>query len=416
MPYSVNEDTLRTWIDMNRQRLRLAVIFGGDAAGDGATVNQTYSFRPWKSYEQVAENIGDQLRDFGIGSVILVPDDRALLDRLLKEKINYVWLNTGGMQGDAPLTHTPGLLEMLGIPYVGHCPLTAGVLDNKHIFKLAAASMGFHTPAYCYFDHRRLQSVGGARLLDSPGFQSIFADWPGPFVLKPAMGRASIMVQFAEDRQRLKRLLDLLSNQHRNFLVEKYLSGREYCVAVAGPVLCRGGRLSLKQHPVAFSALERRLEESEKIFTGMDKKSITAARVKPVAKSALKQELYSLSTSLFEQLGLRSIIRLDMRADETGQINILEANPKPDLKQPDGQSASLVALGLEEKRMSYADLIQSLFLGSLFDYLAHRPRYLNRITHPPGAKGEASWRERRIGINLAHPKDHSRSGVATLSV
>ena len=38
---------------------------------------------------------------------------------------------------------------------------------------------------------------------------------------------------------------------------EAYLAGREYCVAVCGPVIARGGRIERLPHPFAFGALER---------------------------------------------------------------------------------------------------------------------------------------------------------------
>ena len=46
--------------------------------------------------------------------------------------------------------------------------------------------------------------------------------------------------------------------------------------------------------------------------------------------------------------------------DEEGEIHILEANPKPDLKRPDGDKLSLVCTGLSEWGMDYDDLILSL--------------------------------------------------------
>ena len=33
------------------------------------------------------------------------------------------------------MAHAPALLEMLGVPYIGHNPLAASLLDNKHVFK-----------------------------------------------------------------------------------------------------------------------------------------------------------------------------------------------------------------------------------------------------------------------------------------
>ena len=58
---------------------------------------------------------------------------------------------------------------------------------------------------------------------------------------------------------------------------------------------------------------------------------------------------------------METLVRLDVRADEDGNLFVLETNPKPDLKAPteDGVT-SLIAEGLAQCGMSYDDLILSL--------------------------------------------------------
>ncbi len=58
---------------------------------------------------------------------------------------------------------------------------------------------------------------------------------------------------------------------------------------------------------------------------------------------------------------METLVRLDVRADDKGQLFVLETNPKPDLKAhtSDGVT-SLIAEGLAECGMSYDDLILSL--------------------------------------------------------
>jgi D-alanine-D-alanine ligase-like ATP-grasp enzyme len=59
-----------------------------------------------------------------------------------------VWLNTGGVQGESPMCQTPALLETAGIPYVGHSPLNAALLDDKGLFKLACRGLGIQTAPF----------------------------------------------------------------------------------------------------------------------------------------------------------------------------------------------------------------------------------------------------------------------------
>jgi hypothetical protein len=61
-----------------------------------------------------------------------------------------------------------------------------------------------------------------------------------------------------------------------------------------------------------------------------------------------------------------------LRADETGQPHILEANPKPDLKQPANGTTSLVSAGLSQIGLDYDDLILSLLADRLDFLFGHR--------------------------------------------
>ena len=71
---------------------------------------------------------------------------------------------------------------------------------------------------------------------------------------------------------------------------------------------------------------------------------------------------------------LAALDRLDVRADATGKLFVLETNPKPDLKAPSRDGAtSLIAAGLAGTGLSYDDLILSL-LAERIDTLFSRWR------------------------------------------
>jgi len=156
-------------------------------------------------------------------------------------------------------------------------------------------------------------------------------------------------------------------------LVEAYLPGREYCIAVCGPVVARRGRLRQLPGPFAFSALERKLDSDERIFTSMDKKPITEARTRPLSTETdadIIAALEDMARNVFEATPLQTLVRLDVRADDRGRLFVLEANPKPDLAAPTAKSTSLICAGLKRYDMSYDDLVLSLLAdraARLFD-------------------------------------------------
>ena len=80
----------------------------------------------------------------------------------------------------------------------------------------------------------------------------------------------------------------------------------------------------------------------------------------PETDAAEVRELENLGSRVFNDLNLETLVRLDVRADATGKMYVLEANPKPDLKAPTAEKTSLVCASLQQFGMSYDDLVLSL--------------------------------------------------------
>ena len=318
-------EELRDQLEKLVPRMRLAVVYGGDKTSDGAVINQTRNTRSWKSYQAVAEDIAAALRRIGFHHVHVMPEDMRLGERLQRECIHMAWLNTGGVQGYIPMAHAPSMLEMLGIPYVGHDPLTAGLLDNKHAFKRDLIALGIPTAPFMTWHLSR-----GPFIANEIGrFQRIFADYEGPFVVKPVSGRASLHVHVAEDKDALTATVERVFQATENHvLIESYLPGREFCIAVCGPVTSRQGNIERRLEPFAFAAIERVLEPGEKIFTSMDVKPITADRIRaldPKTEAVEIARLEALAREVFVELSLETLVRLDVRADQVGNRSIRSA-------------------------------------------------------------------------------------------
>jgi D-alanine-D-alanine ligase len=358
---------LPRYIETLYDKLRIAVVYGGDSEKEGAVINKTHNPRSWKSYEVVARDIQSALIEIGFQYVSLLPDDLSLPYRLKDEGIHFVWLNTGGVQGYTPLSHAPAMLEMLGIPYIGHDPLYAGLLDNKHVFKRELYALGMRTAPFMTWHPSQGPLTPGT----SPRFQASFGDYEGPFVVKPVSGRASLYVEMVACLGDLPEAVEGIYNVTANtVLIEKYLRGREFAVSVCGGVSYANGIFSKTTRPHAFSTIERVFQPGEAIFTSMDKKAITRDRARSIGEGerALREELRDLAERLYWELNLQALIRIDVRADEHGILHVLEANPKPDLKKPEDGVTSLVMIGLEEQGIHYNDLILGL-LADRLDYL-----------------------------------------------
>lgn len=367
-------EELQLQIERLMPHLHLAVIFGGDKAADGAVINQTFNPRPWKSYESVAEDIAAALRRLGFRHVWTLPEDMQLGDRLRRHGIHLAWLNSGGVQGYGSVAHAPAMLEMYGLPYIGHDPMAAAILDNKHLFKRELLALGLPTAPFLVWN----MTKGTFRPEVNPRFQAVFGGYGGPFVIKPVSGRASHHVEVIERRDLLPDAVAEVGEATENrVLIERFLPGREFCIAVCGPVIARQGRLSRCSKAFTIAPLERLLAPNERIFTSMDVRPITVDRLhvlNPVADAAEFAQLEELALRVYEELDLDTLIRLDVRADADGRMYVLEANPKPDLAAPRPNRTSLIAGGLSAQAMTYDDLILSLLADRIDLLLSQRRR------------------------------------------
>lgn len=369
---------LQNVIERLLDKARLAIIFGGDKNKPGSVIYQSQNARSWKSYEAVASDIAASLRRSGFRHVELIPEDMALPEHIRSRNIHMAWLNTGGVQGQNSTAHASAILEMIGVPYVGHDPLNTTTLDNKHAFKREAVCAGLPTAPFTTWHMSR----GAFRPDRNSRFKQAFGDYRGPFVVKPVSGRASLHVHVVQDVNDLPAAIEQVYEITGNLvLVEKFLSGREFCISVAGPITTQNGHVQRGREPFAFGALERVLTPGDLIFTSMDSRPITASRFKEVnpLERRLWDDLHRLAREVYLEFNLGSLIRLDIRADEDGNLYILEANPKPDLKAMSGGVTSLVSAGLSQTNLSYDDLILSLFADRLDYLLRHRQGSMQHI-------------------------------------
>lgn len=361
-----------------KQHARVAVIYAGDPQDPNSVLYQTHNTRSWKSYRQVAQDIANALRRLGFKSVYVVPEDVNLHRALLSRDINFAWLNTGGLQGFDPASHCAGILQSLGIPYVGHTPLNAASMDDKLAFKRFLKSEGIRTAPFAVWQPTKHADSAGQ--VEFAQLLSDIVPWDDvKFVVKPVCGRASQNIYVAEYVTDVISLCQTVFAETGNrVLVEQYLPGKEYCIAVMGEWLGAhrppnkfgvGHRI-----PTCFGHFERVLGTGEEIFTSMDIKPISDESIRSLDVEhdwELVSELHSVARHIFQKLDLYNLIRVDLRKDASGRLHVLEANPKPDLKAPEDKVTSLVAMGLDHLGVPYDVLIEQMLLQTL--------RYLNSI-------------------------------------
>jgi len=95
--------------------------------------------------KRTAQNVSSALRSKGY-YVIEIPIDENLVENLKKEKIDVAFISAHGIYGEDGTVQ--GLLELLGIPYVGSKVLASALALNKIMAKKIFMYEGIPTPRW----------------------------------------------------------------------------------------------------------------------------------------------------------------------------------------------------------------------------------------------------------------------------
>lgn len=372
-------DFVHALLDRIKCEIPVAVVHGGDRSVEGAVIRQTRNPRSDKSYELVARDIANALLRLGFKHVELIPEDMRLGERLKQSAIGLVWLNSGGTQGFSSTCHASSMLELFGVPYIGHNPMNAALLDNKHTFKYVMNGLLIDTPEFLVCDFKSRTEIDSV----VSRFDQTFHGYGQSFVVKPVSGRASHHVHCVEGKAAALETARQVHLATGNLvLIERFLPGAEYTIAVNGPLVSVNRQLTQLEGPFAFSAIRRVMDEDELIFTSMDVKPIGPDRfhvLDPDVDSGEVDALSAIAEKIYNGCDLETLVRIDIRADQNGRLYVLEANPKPDLKQPSTSGFSLVSAGLGLCGMDYDDLILSILASRIHFLLTHRRDMIPQI-------------------------------------
>lgn len=274
--------------------------------------------------------------------VVALEGDKDLIDnleefmpRVLKgERPGLVFNLSYGIQGQARYTHVPGILEMVGIPYVGSGPLAHSLALDKVVAKMIFRQQGLPTPDFA--------------VLDAPGFE--LPDLDFPLIVKPKNEAVSFGIKIVHNEAELREAADVIFQQFSQpTLVEQYIEGREINVGILG------------NDPIeAFEPAELVFGPGgPNIYTLEDKKRKSGREVKVDCPAQLPPETAAeareISIKAFKALGCYDCARVDMRLDNKGNIYILEINSLPSL----GEHGSYVAAA-EQMGMDFPALINRL--------------------------------------------------------
>jgi D-alanine-D-alanine ligase len=288
------------------------------------------------------EGIEEALAGLGYRTERIGNLDRLVLRLGRGERWDMVFNIAEGLRGFAREAQIPALLEAYDIPYTFSDPLVLALTLHKGMTKRVIRDLGIPTPDFCVVEAQ--EDLEGVHL-------------PYPLFAKPVAEGTGKGISPASKIEGEKELVSvcsgLLKAYRQPVLVERFLPGREFTVALVGT----------GKHAEALGVMEIFLgEEAEPEAYSYQNKERFEGRVEyAVVKDAVAEKAREVALATWRGLGCRDGGRVDLRADADGVPNFMEVNPLAGLNPKHSDLPILCRL----VGLSYAGLIERIMQSAL---------------------------------------------------
>jgi D-alanine-D-alanine ligase len=271
--------------------------------------------------------VADSLAEQGI-EVELRDPDATVLDYLRTTRPDVVWPALHGASGEDGALR--GLLEFLGIPFVGSRADAARLAWDKPTAKVLVGRAGVSTPRSITLPREAFRELGATSVLDS-----IADELPIPVVVKPARGGSAQGVTLVDDIAELPRAMVDAYTYCDVALIEQKIVGTEIAIGI----------LDTGDGPVALPAVEivplSGVYSFEARYNAGETTFFTPARLSDETAARAAEAAITAHTAL----GLRHVSRVDLIIDGAGTPWFLEANVLPGLTETSLLPQALEAAG-----------------------------------------------------------------------
>ena len=294
------------------------------------------------------ESIREAIRSYG-HQVIDLEANSDLPLKLHPDDVDIVFNIAEGMRGRNREAQVPALLELLDIPYTGSDSATLALALDKGLSKRIVAQAGVPTPDF------QLMVTGKEKLSKELQF---------PVIVKPVAEGSSkgvVGTSVAHNEAELREMAGFIIDRYKQAaLVEEYLPGREFTVAMLGerrPRVLPPMEIVFTNHskdPNPVYSYQHKLDPNEEVR--YDRPAVLDPR--------LKETIERISRKVFTVLGCRDVARVDLRMDSKGQVHFIELNPLPGLT-PGWSDLCLIA---ESAGIGYRELIGEIMAPAIRRY------------------------------------------------
>ena len=225
-----------------------------------------------------------------------------------------------------------GTFDLLRIKYTGTGYLSSAISMDKELTKKVLVSEGVPMPK-------------GVALKKGHKLEYV----PFPCVVKPCCGGSSVGVSIVQSEEDFNAAVEEAFTYEDNILVEEYVNGREFSVAVVDG----------KALPVVEIVPLKGFYDYENKYKDGASEHISPARI----PDDITKKMQRWAEKACEAVGVTSYARVDQLLDKDNNIYCLEINTLPGMTPN-----SLIPIEAQAMGMSYDELTQQLIDVSLKKY------------------------------------------------
>ncbi|KHS77910.1 MULTISPECIES: D-alanine--D-alanine ligase [Pectobacterium] len=225
-----------------------------------------------------------------------------------------------------------GVLEFLGLPYTGSGVMASALTMDKLRTKQVWQAVGLPVSPYVALDRRQYSETAANALLAK------FTHLGLPLIVKPSREGSSVGMSKVNTLSELPGALEEAFRHDDDILIEKWLSGPEYTVAILGDDVLPSIRI---QPAGTFYDYEAKyLSDDTQYFcpSGLPDDQ--------------EQALAGLAMAAYRAVGCSGWGRVDFMLDSDGAFYLLEVNTSPGMT-----SHSLVPMAARQRGLTFSQLV-----------------------------------------------------------
>jgi len=318
--------------------------------------------------EETVQGIQDALRELGHESFFLEGDE-TFIDAVRAARPDICFNIAEGLRGDSRESHVPAVLEMLALPYTGSKVLTHAISLDKAMTKRIWRDAGLPTAPFQSFQHA-----------DEPLDERLSF----PLFVKPSregsgMGINANSIVHTEAELRVQ-VEWVIRTYRQPALVETYLPGREFTVALVGNRYAPGDAPRSDfydadgYHVFPIEEIDMSRSEIPGVYNTEAKgfAPVNVGGPQFHCPADLPEEatatIKALTVRAFEALNALDVARVDFRLDADGAPQLVEINTLPGLR-PEFSDMCIIA---KAEGVNYQTLIAEILNLALerYDFLS----------------------------------------------